>query len=151
MNEIITDNVRGALKVNGSLDRQYFTSWREFIEALPNLLSVEIPSSITNVVVSAGEPGDDDGDKLWVRKDSAGGFLGLYLFQRGKWRRFFNSAPNEVHWFGGDSNHPEEGFVVIDDEDAVFTSYVVTSLKVKYIPKELGDGYVYYAARFESF
>jgi hypothetical protein len=147
---VINEVIRGALKLTQLPDRVCFTSWRDFVQALPDLLSVEVPESVSGVVVSADQPGDDDKEKLWFRRDFSGNFLGLYAFQNGNWHPFYNLAPNEVVWVFGDSGDPPDGFVVILPDDPVVPSAVVTHLINLYLPNESGS-FAYFAVRFNGY
>lgn len=151
MPNIIQDNIKGALKLTSAIDRQCFTSFTDFVEKLPSLLSVEVPASVSNVVIGPSEPGQDDIDKLWLRRDNNGSFLGWYAFQNGNWNPFYNLVPGEVVWLVGDSTNPPDGFTVIDTGDPTIPAYIVTVLKGLYIPSVISSGYAYYAARFSGF
>lgn len=145
------DMLKGAVKLNGLADRECFTSWKDFLSRLPDLLSIEVPQGIGGVISSHQPPSEDDRDKLWVRRDTNGNFLGLYTFQDGNWQPFFDMAVGEVRWLVGDSANPPAGFVFIDEGDAVIPSNVVASLKAQYVPNSLGPGFSFYAVRFEGF
>lgn len=154
MPAIIQDNVKGALKLNALPERTCFTSFQDFVEQLPNFLSVEVPASVSNVVIGPSVPSQDDIDKLWVRRDVNGNFIGFYAFQNGAWRPFYNLVTQgavQIIWLYGDSNTPPDGFTFIDTGDPVISPTVVVALKGQYVPNPLGGGFAYYAARFSGF
>lgn len=146
----ISDVVRGALKLNGLPDRLCFTSWKDFILSLPDLLSVEVPASASNVIVGNEYPTTDDINKIWYRRDPSGNFIGIYAFQNGQWRLLYNYAPNEIIWMYGNSAVIPEGFVLIEQGDAVIISTVVNALRSQYVPL-VGGGFAYFAVRFAGY
>lgn len=147
---VIRDTVKGVLRVNSIPERECFYSWRDFLEKMPTLLSVELPTSVSGVVVGRDFPTDDDKDKVWFRRDQSGVFLGVYAFQDGAWRPFYNFAPGQVIWTVGNSENIPQGFVLITTDDEVIPSTVVNAIKAQYIPNGLG-GFAYFALRYEGF
>jgi len=144
----IRDTIRGAIKLNGLPERAVFTSWEEFIKALPQYLSVEVPASaISGVVVSSSAPTEDERDKLWFRRNVAGSFVGVYAFQGGAWERFYTYAPGEVVWLTGNSASPPTGFRVIESGEPSLPTAVVNNITAQYVPIS-GGGFAYYAALF---
>lgn len=146
----ISDVVRGALKLNGLPDRECFTSWLDFVQALPNLLSVEVPTSASNVIVGNDYPTADDTNKIWYRRDPAGNFIGIYAFQNGQWHPLYNYVANELIWMFGNSAAVPEGFLLVESGDAMIPSNVVNHLVAQYVPI-LGGGYSYYAVRYVGY
>ncbi len=146
---VIQDVVSGAIKLNSFPDRACFSSWGDFITQIPSFLSVEIPASISNVLVGTTQPTEDDREKLWLRRSTNGSFIGWYVFSAGAWAPFYNIPRNQVVWMFGDSSSIEGGFVFIDTGDPVIVSSVVTALKGQYIPNGVG-GYSYFAVRYEG-
>lgn len=149
---IIRDVVRGVLKVDNLPERACFTSWQDFLEELPTFLTVELPTNVSGVVVGRDFPTDDDKDKVWFRRDPSGNFLGIYAFQNGAWRPFYNVTPGQVIWTIGDSDNVPDGFVLIETGDATIPSTVVEALMGQYISKAGGGGgFVYFAMRFAGY
>lgn len=148
----MSDVIRGAIKIDGLLEAQCFTSWEDFVKSLPNLLSVEVPVSVTNVTIGNLQPSEDERDHLWFRKDASGSFVGLYLYAQGAWRKIF-PVDGEIVWVYGDSRVPPAGYTVIDTGDAYITAAVVTHLKQFYSETTVGGStfYKYYAARYSGF
>jgi hypothetical protein len=104
--------VKGALKLQGLLDELCVESVQDLVKVLPKYLSVEIPSSVSNVVVSNQQPGPDQRQSLWVRLDNASNFVGLYVYAVGTWRPV-SPVPNQVFRIAdsqADSRNPPEGF-----------------------------------------
>ena len=147
---VISETVKGAIKINSLLDRECFTSWQDFVEALPRLLAVEVPVSISGVIIAKDPPGEDDRDKLWIRRDGAGNIVGFFLFQNGDWNPFYLFAPQQVIWVYGDSRNVAKGFVLIDTGDAEISSNTVAALRAQYVPNLTG-GFEYFAVRFVGF
>lgn len=105
------DVIRGAVKLDGFIEEKCFKSWAEFITALPSMLALEIPDSITNVTVGNTQPTDDQRDNLWIRKDSSGSFVGFYLYAQGTWQKIF-PADGELTWVSGDSRVIAPGYTL---------------------------------------
>ncbi len=142
--------VKGAVKISGLLDRECFSSWRDFLESLPRLLTIDIPTRILGVVFSKSEPGEDSNDVLWVNRDASGQVVGIYAFQNGKWEPLYTFGAGQIHWFWGDSTTPERGFKVILPGDTEVPSSIVGHIVPLY--KISGAGrYEYFAARYIGF
>lgn len=109
-----SDVIRGVVKLDNFLDDTCFKSWKEFVLSLPQLLTVEIPSSITNVTVGNVQPSDDERDNLWFRQDNSGSFLGLYLFAKNAWKQIY-PVPQELTLISGDSRTPPDGFTFAEN------------------------------------
>lgn len=106
-----TDVVKGALKIQGLLEDLCFEDVKELIKALPQYLSVEIPSSISNVVVGVEQPGAGQRDNLWVRTANSGNFVGVYVYALGQWRQII-PVPVQLVRVYGDSRNPPEGYTL---------------------------------------
>lgn len=153
MSIVIQDVVRGAIKVDSLPDRACFNSFEEFIQALPNYLSVEVPTKISGVLVSREPPSEDDRDKIWFRRNSSGAYAGIYAFQNGKWQRLFQFVQDgalEIIWVYGNSNQIPDGFVLIQDGDTQILSTVVHAIMGHYVPI-VGGGFSYFAMRYIGF
>lgn len=116
------DSTRGNIVLTGLPDTKCFTSWQDFLAALPEFLGVEIPvSSITNVVVSNVEPSSSQTNSIWFRLNNAGGFIGIYVFSAGIWNDIYPvnvDSPvvtNQIFWFFGDSAQPPPGWTNTND------------------------------------
>jgi len=119
-----TDVVQGAIKLMGLLEEECLTSGLDLIRALPRLLAVEVPSGISNVVVSAEQPGDDQRQALWVRLTNAGGFLGMYVYGAGNWQ-LITPLPSELVKVFGDSTNPAtfpKGYILATDSVSLTAS-----------------------------
>lgn len=147
---LIEDVIKGAIKINGNLDRQCFSSWREFLETLPNLLAVEVPRGASSLLVGREEPGEEDRNKLWARQDSNGAFLGLYAFQNGGWRPFYNYVQNEIIWMFGNSDTIPDGFTLVEVGDPVIPSSVVNAIRGQFIPGA-NNNFIYFAVKYTGF
>lgn len=149
---IIEDVVQGAIKLVGVPERACFRTWQEFIESLPRYLGVEVPASVSGVVVGPDSPSEDDKNKVWFRRDPSGVFLGIYAFQNGAWRPLYNYAPGEVIWIAGDSNAVPAGFTLIEKGDPTMPSDVVNAIVGQYV-RVSGDpnSYLYFAVRYSGY
>lgn len=145
---IINSVVLGALKVQGVPERASISTWEELIKSIPTFIGVELPTGISNVIVGNTQPQEEDRDKLWIRRDNNGTFIGFYAFCSGKWSPVYAIPDDGVYWFTGDSSNVRDGFVLIDTGDPVIPSYLVQALKAKYIPQSSGPGYAYFACRY---
>jgi len=148
---IIQDVVKGALKLATLPDRVCFSSWRDFLEQLPKMLSVEIPANLGGVVTQQAEPGVDDRNKLWLRIDPSGNVINLYAYQQGNWEILVTDTAYDIKWTVGDSNTPQNGYTVILPGDTLFPNSVVSVLVAQYIPLAPGPGYLYFATRFSGY
>lgn len=101
-----TDVVQGALKPLGVLENACVESLSDLIKLLPTVLGVEIPASISNVVIGVAQPGDDQRQSLWVRFDTSSDFIGLYVYAQGKWRQIY-PVPKQVFEVFGNSSLPD--------------------------------------------
>jgi hypothetical protein len=144
----INSVILGALKVQDVPERASISTWEELIKSIPTFIGVELPTGISNVIVGNVQPQEEDRDKLWIRRDNNGTFIGFYAFCDGKWSPVYAIPPDSVVWFYGDSANVHDGFILIDDGDAQIPSYVVNALKAKYINASSGTGYAYFAARY---
>lgn len=81
--------VRGELVVENIPENACFTSFVELLKALPNYLGVEIPDTITNVIVSNIQPSSSQTTSVWFRLSNAGSFLGIYVFSQGAWHNIY--------------------------------------------------------------
>ena len=80
-----TSNVtRAEIVLKGLPDLNCFTSWQEFLQALPDLLGVLIPSDITNVVVSNVQPTSSQTFDVWFRLSNSGSFIGIIYFLKAR-------------------------------------------------------------------
>lgn len=105
------DVIQAALKLLKLPDRQYFTSWQDFLRQLPELYGVEIPTGITNVTIGNTFPTDSERDHLWIRTDSSSNFIGFYLYVQGSWRLIY-PLPDQIFLIVGDSRDIPDGYTL---------------------------------------
>lgn len=150
---MIQNTVASALKVIDLPERACFTTWREFIESIPQFIGVEVPASVSGVIVGPSAPGEGDMDKIWFRRDNAGNFLGIYAFQNGAWRILVQQIPGvtEIFWVVGDSENPPEGFTVIAAGDPTMPAATALGITSMYLPNPVGPGFSYFAMRFSGY
>lgn len=113
-----SDVVKGDLVVTNLPDLACFSTFAEFLAALPDFVSVEIPNSVTNVVVSNVQPTDSQTSYLWIRLTNSGAFLGLFVFSNGLWRQIY-PVPNQLFRVYGLSNDIPDGFQLATDSTAL--------------------------------
>ena len=105
------DNIRGVLKLDNFMEGKCFTSWNDFVRAIPSMFSVEVPSDITNVTVGTQQPSDSERDHLWVRTDNSGAFSGLYVYAQGAWQKIY-PVPSQLFFMYGDSRVLPPGYTL---------------------------------------
>lgn len=144
--------VAGAVKIKNLTDLRCYKSFEDMLLDLVNNMILEIPTSITNVVISNQQPTDDKRESLWIRLNSAGGFIGVYLFSDGSWTLIY-PIPSSVYWFYGDSRNPPEGFRLMNGSNPLFTvgSTLLQGIMSKYVYDNTNTYYEYYAANFIGF
>lgn len=153
MSIVIQDTIDGVLQVAAlveSINLNELTN-EELVKLLPKLLVAKLPIKVSGVVIGTETPSEGDRDKLWLRRDVRGEFVGLYAFQGANWHPFYDVADGETRWFVGNSNFPPPGWTFIDVNDGVVPTYIATGLRGQYIPLSSGPGFGYYAARFSGF
>lgn len=138
------------VRLLGIPERCKFTNLQDFLTKYPDMLAVDIPSALMGAVVSKDEPAEDSRDKLWVRRDGSGNFVGMYAFQAGRWMPVYNTVPGEVIWMYGDSNYLPEGFTLILNDSNTVDSNTANALMARYVPLNLG-GYSYFAVLFTGY
>ena len=129
MTQIGTDVIQGALKLNGFMEGKCFTSWSDFISAVPSMFSVELPNNITNVTVGNSQPSDSERDHLWVKTGPSGSFIGLFIYASGAWQQVY-PVPNEIHFVYGDSRTPPNGYQVASDDANISAAMLADMQKI---------------------
>lgn len=147
-----TRTVRGAIKIENLPDLSCFKSFKDFVQALPSFLALEIPVNITNVIVSNIQPTDSQRDSVWFRFSNSGTFVGIYVFSGGAWRQIVRvPAPNvEVIWTYGDSREIDEQFLIVDQDNPHFTASDATQIMTQYIQDPTNTYYTYFAVTYEG-
>lgn len=106
--------IPNSLKLIGNPDLECFTTFKEFVAAIPSMFGVDVPNTITNVVVSNIQPTDTQRTAVWFRMSNGGSFIGIYLFTEGAWRQVFPVEGQGYRIFGGDSRDPPFGYIPAD-------------------------------------
>jgi hypothetical protein len=144
--------VRGSLVVQNLPELFCFQDARELIQSLPSLLGVEIPDSISNVIVSNTQPTDSQTAALWIRLANSGSFLGLYVFSQGQWRPILpvnTDTTLQIFWFSSDTGDVPAGFTKIESGTPGLPVAVKTALIAQYVTSGSVD--LYFAAIFTGF
>lgn len=127
------DVVLGALKLIGKIDCECFTNWADFVAKIPKFFAVEIPSSITNVVVSTNMPDDDQHDYVWFKISYSGSLAGIFIYAMGDWQQVF-PTPNAIIRMYGDSRNVPLGYALIDSSNPHFSAAQVTAIQAAWYP-----------------
>lgn len=137
----------GTVKVRNFPEEFCFETFEQFLAALQELLVVEIPASVTNVIVSNLEPSSSQRSSVWFRYDNAGSFIGIYLFTDGEWIQVL-PPPNQVVWMFGDSDNLPAGFQLVDSSNPNFTGPELTHLQAFFYPPGATPPYTYFAVTY---
>lgn len=137
----------GALQLKTIPELPCFQSFEELLRAIPELYSIIVPDSITNVIVSNVEPNSDQTTALWIRLSNDGTFIGVYVYTQGQFVQIW-PVPNEVIWLYGDSEVPPTGYVNTDNAPAgTLSTGLKASLKAAWIAgNKTPPSYEYYSA-----
>lgn len=137
--------------LKGIIEDQCIESIAQLLEALPDLLGVEIPSGITNVVVSNIQPSDNQTTSVWFRLSNAGSFMGIYVFANGIWNAIYptNVEGVQIFWQYSATGAVPAGFEKITVDTANISSAVVTALIAQYVTESSVD--TYFAMQYVSF
>lgn len=122
-----TDVVQGSLKLIGLPDGYCWESMEKFLQDFEKLFGVEIPTSITNVIVSPVQPLDDSRLSLWFRLSNSGSFIGIYMYGAGTWNQVY-PAPGQLFRLVGNSTTPPAGFILADSSAPGITATVAVYL-----------------------
>ena len=126
-------NVIGKLVLKALPELQCFTNFNDFLKALPSLYAVEVPSTVTNVIVSPSQPTSSQTSSVWVRTNNSSQFLGIYVFSEGNWIQIC-PAPGQIIWAYGDSSAPPDGYKTTDAASGVeISAGLATALKLLWI------------------
>lgn len=140
---------RAELKIDGLPEDYEYSDFKSFVEFLVKHLVISIPSEITNVVISSTQPGESERDSLWIRRNNAGSFVGMYIYSGGKWVQMY-PAPKQIIWMRGLSSEIPAGYKLVDDGHPDFTEYELSFYKNQYLEREGGGDYVYFAVTYSG-
>lgn len=144
------DVIKGALVITDLPDGQCFESFEALLRALPTFLGIQLPTSITNVIISNIQPSDDQRNSLWIRQSNDGGVLGIYVFAAGAWRQL-TPVPQGVFWMYGNSTQVPTGYILVDDDNPHFTSLEVDAIQLQFVRDPTDSFFTYFAVTFEGF
>jgi len=140
-----TNTVIGQLILKALPELECFTNFTDFLKALPGLYAVEIPASVTNVIVGPAQPSSSQTSSIWVRVNNAGTFLGIYVFSDGNWIQVV-PAPNQIIWMYGDSSVVPDGYKTTDAASGDEISVALAlALKALWITGNVGPNYEYFS------
>lgn len=139
--------VSAPLAVRGDPSTACFTNIGEFIEALPQFLVAQIPTSITNVIISNIQPLDSERNTVWFRLNNAGSFIGIYVFSDGTWIQMF-PPPQGLFDMYGDSRDVPKGYVLADENNTALPPGLGLYLKSFWKLAPSTDFYEYFQTTF---
>lgn len=124
--------IPNAIKLQGLPDDTCFTTFAELLLALTKYMSLEIPASITNVVVSNVQPLDDQRNAVWFRMSNGGDFLGIYIFSGGSWIPIY-PLPGQFMRIPGNSQFPPAGYVLGNDPSLGLTAAQIAHIESQWL------------------
>jgi len=139
--------VSAPIAIKGDPTTACFTTVGDFIEALPNFLVAEIPTSITNVIISNIQPLDSQRMTVWFRLNNAGTFIGIYVFSDGTWIQMF-PPPQGLFWMYGDSRDVPKGYILADENNGALPPGLGLKLKTTWILDPTGTFYIAFETTF---
>lgn len=138
-------------KVKGLPDGVCVNSFSEFIKLLEDYLVIEIPGTVSNVVVGVNQPAENERSKIWFRVDNSSSFIGIYVYSGGSWQKIY-PLTGQVFWVHGDSRNVDPGFKLIDENNSQFTAAEANFFKSLYLPNPIDASfYTYFAVTYEGF
>lgn len=123
------DVIRGILKLDNFMEGKCFTSWADFIAAMPSMFSVEVPTDVTNVKLGTDQPSDSERDNLWIKINGAGSFVGIFIYAQGTWQQIY-PVPQEIFFMYGDSRNVPAGYRLVSDDPNISDIQVVNMQKI---------------------
>lgn len=124
--------IAAGIKVIDLPDDACLTTVRDLVLMLEKYLAVEIDASdITNVVVSSSEPDAGDRNVIWFKIDNSGNFVGIHVFVQGEWLQMFPPPSAIIRMYGNSTDVPE-GYALIENGTAGFTSGMVAALQAQW-------------------
>lgn len=130
------------VQIKGLVDETCFSSFQEFIQAIPSFLQVLVPRTVTNVTVSNVQPLDTQRDYVWFRRSNGGVFMGIYVYSEGTWRQVFPVPDGVTRIAGGDSRNPPDGYISVEDSN--LPSDQIAHLMTSWLLDPTGSFYVIY-------
>lgn len=131
-------------------DLSCFTSFQEFLAALPQFLVALVPTNITNVVIGNIQPQDTQRNTLWVRKDNSGTFIGLFVYSSGIWSPIW-PVPNGVYgtWrLSTDPFGPPAGYTRLDNVVGVPPAVVAARIATWTVDGANPTEYLFYEVQY---
>jgi hypothetical protein len=124
-----TETIRGVLKLDNFMEGKCFTSWSDFVQAMPSMFSVEVPNDITNVTLGIQQPSDSERDHLWIRTDNSGAFSGLYIYSQGAWQIIY-PVPKQLFFMWGDSRNIPAGYTLASVDPNIDSTMLMDMQKI---------------------
>lgn len=125
------DVMKASLVTQNIPENACFENFRQLLEALPQYLAVQIPASITNVIVSNVQPSSSQTTSIWFRVSNAGGFMGIYVFSQGNWHNIYpinDGNQFQMQTFVSLDGTVPDGWTKVEVGDPLLPGPVVTNL-----------------------
>ncbi len=122
--------VKAPLVIQNIPENACFTTFKELLEALPQYLAVQIPDSITNVIVSNVQPSSSQTTSIWFRTSNSGGFMGIYVFAQGEWHNIYpinDGNQIQMQTFTSLDGTVPEGWTKVETGDPLLPADLVAS------------------------
>ncbi len=151
---IPTDIINASLVIKSIPELACFETFTDLLKALPQYLGVEVPASVSNVIVSNQQPSSSQTTSLWIRLSNSGSFLGIYVFSQGQWHNIYPIADDkniQIEWFTSTDGTAPTGWTLIDTGDTTVDPAVVTQLLTQYVFDPTNTFFIYAAFRFSGF
>lgn len=109
-----------------------FTNFQELLSLLQQYLVVQVPRSISNVIISNTQPTSAERNSLWVRENNGGQFIGIYVYDGTTWRQVL-PTPNGIFKMYGDSRSIPEGFLLADASNPHISADMAMALELGWV------------------
>lgn len=146
--------IAGDLVIKNIPENACYTSFTELLKSLPEYLGVQIPSTITNVIVSNVQPSSSQTTSIWFRYSNSGSFLGIYVFSQGAWHNIYpiNSGDQiQIETFYSVDGVTPTGWTKVEAGDPLLPPLVVTGIISRDVLSPDGTVTQLFSAYFSGF
>jgi hypothetical protein len=123
--------IKANLVIENIPENACFETFIELLKAIPQYMSVAIPETITNVIVSNIQPNSSQTTSVWFRLSNAGTFLGIYVFSSGQWNNIYpinDGNQIQIETFVSIDGTVPDGWTKIAVGDPLLPPAVVTDI-----------------------
>ena len=142
-------SVLAPLQFVGLSEELCFKNLSELLKYLQTNGYAVVPTNITNVQVSVDQPTSTQTNNVWFRLNSAGKFLGIYMYSGSGWDQVL-PTPGEVMWVHGNSANIPAGFSLVDTGLDGWDAGEITAIQAMYYPGG-GPPWTYFAVQYTGF